>query len=238
MLGHAQLGDPALRRPSRGSARRWRRVKYSLRRRVVLVGAQVDVVVGQHPSRALGDPQVVRRRDLEVLGRGLDHPHRPARPLDEPGVVGGRGERRVVDVERALAAPPRRKTCGVWIAHSRSGRASRTTSPSRASLTVSVTGAAAIAPSAPLRSSARSNAAEELGRDERPGGVVDDDGIARRAPPARRAPSPSGPLPPATPTHAGRGRVARRQRDDDLARSPPRGARRRRPLEQRSARPA
>ena len=70
------------------------------RRGLDVVGAQVDVVVGQHggtlalAEQQLGDAQVERRRHLEVLRRRRDEPHRPPAALDERGVVGRRGERR------------------------------------------------------------------------------------------------------------------------------------------------
>ena len=102
------LGTPSSVIPrssaSRGSARRWRR-EAPLRRRVVLVRAKVDVVVGQHradPRRSAG-----RAGSSPSGSRAGPRPPSPSpRPLDEPGVVGGRGERRVVHVERALQRRP------------------------------------------------------------------------------------------------------------------------------------
>ena len=99
----------------------------------------------------------------------------------------------------ALASSARRSTsarntCGVCTAHSRARSSVRTTRPERpASFTVSVTGAAAIAPSQP---SERVDAAlHQLGGHERPRGVVHDhdgglgrgrQGVPHRLPSASR----------------------------------------------------
>ena len=40
-------------------------------------------------EQQLGDAQVVGVVTLRFSGAGLDDPHHPARPLDQPGVVGG-----------------------------------------------------------------------------------------------------------------------------------------------------
>ena len=104
VLGDAELGDPALVRGlavalgvGRGEVALRRRVR---RRR----GA------GGRGSRsaqqALGDRQVVRRRHLEVGGRGLYDAHAAPGALDEPGVVGRLREHVGRHVERA---PQRRR---------------------------------------------------------------------------------------------------------------------------------
>ena len=95
---------------------------------------------------------------------------------------------------------------------------SRTAPPSvPARLIVSVTGAAAIAASARWSaSSAASTALGQLGRQQRPRGVVDEHGLARPGAPPARAHRLRAHEPPATPTVPAGACAARRQRDDDL----------------------
>ena len=102
-------------------------------------------------QQRLRHAQVERRGDLQVLGAAPRPTRtRAAGGLDQRGVVGGAASDRVARPAPA-AATSARNTCGVWTAHSaaRSSVARTRPSPS-ASLTVSVTGAAAMAPSHPV----------------------------------------------------------------------------------------
>ena len=123
------------------------------------------MVVGQHGGSAtargrrssrLGDAQVVRRRDLEVLARRLDDAHRPARA---PRPARRRRSPRASTSSAGASArssASRRKACGVCTAHRRERSSVRDDLPSPpASLIVSVTGAAAIAASASASSAAQ-----------------------------------------------------------------------------------
>ena len=125
------------RAPRRGSARRWRAREVALRgRRVGVVGAQVEVVVGEHsrarfkqdrrgrsgrarsPSSSSASAQVERGRDLEVLapGRARRSPARrrarPARRRRSPARAS------CASTSSARSSAARRKTCGVCTAHS------------------------------------------------------------------------------------------------------------------------
>ena len=103
VLGDAELRDPAL---GRGLAIALGVGGGEVARGGVpgVVGAQVDVVVGQHRVRRISSAS---RRScgvvtLKFAAERLDHAHGAARALDQPRVVGRGREHRVVDVERAL----------------------------------------------------------------------------------------------------------------------------------------
>ena len=142
------------------------------------------MVVGQHgrdsTARAqpdLGQREVVRRGHLEVVGRGLDDDdarrRRARRATRRRWPAASTSS---AHVERARAATAARNACGVWIAHRRERSCVRTTTPSGpASLTVSVTRAAAIAASASGERVER--AREQRGIGQRARGVVDGDGV-------------------------------------------------------------
>ena len=178
-----------------------------------------------------GELEVERARHLEVLAVDLgdDHDDAPARSTSQASSVAA-ASTSCGDVERALERLAR-NTCGVCTDHS-SERSSVSCTPPVAStrLIVSVTGAAAIAASTPLRraSSAAIVRRGELGRQQRPRGVVHEHRIARRrrAASARRTDSERD-APPSTPTTPARRldvRAAARRRS---ARSRPRRAARR-----------
>ena len=104
VLGHAQLLDPALR-GRLAVAVDVRRGEVALRRRVVLVGAQVHVVVGQH-SAASARARSASVVTLKFPGGASTSRTVPAGGLHQRGVVGGGRQRGVVDVERAAQRRP------------------------------------------------------------------------------------------------------------------------------------
>ena len=134
VLGHAELLDPALGR-GLAVALGVRGGEVALGGGALLVGAQVDVVVGQHQRRTprpSAGPSA--RGDLEVLGRRLHHAHRSPGGLHQRRVVGGGGQRRGVDVERARAARRHGTPAASGPPTARSGRACARTRPSGAGL--------------------------------------------------------------------------------------------------------
>src|SRR3954471_18865900 len=65
-------------------------------------------------EQKLRNPEVVRRRHLEVGRRGGHDADLAAQALDEPGVVRGRRQQGGVDVERALERLPAER---LWRLH-------------------------------------------------------------------------------------------------------------------------
>ncbi len=169
---------------------------------VLVVGAQVQVVVGQHRMIAagrfkqssvrgrdqqdraaafgeqeLGDAKVERGRHLDVLGAERHDDHAAAGALDQRGVVCGlrRARRR----RRRARARARRGGTPVASGPPTAGRGRASRGPRRrrapARLIVSVTGAAAIAASASgSAASASITASRKRGRQQRAGGVMDE----------------------------------------------------------------
>ena len=155
----------------------------------------------------LGHAQVELGGDLEVVRRAPPPraPVPPARSTSDASSVAAASTSALASSARRSTSA--RNTCGVCTAHSLSRSSVRTTRPAAsASLTVSVTGAAAIAPSTPSR--AVDAALHQLAGHERPRGVVHHDhgglgrcgqGVAHRlrAPVAARARGRAAPRSPA-----------------------------------------
>ena len=156
------VGTAVGRAARRGQPRR------RLRRRPALLrgDAGLGPAAGTEPlatSSSSATRRSQRRRHLEVLGRGRVDQHRPSRRLDQHRLVGRGVARLGVDLERlaqrlapgrpAASAPPRggsdraspRRRALRFPSQGRC-RSDRACDPAR--LTVSVTGAAAIAPAA------------------------------------------------------------------------------------------
>ena len=157
----ARHGDR--RRPRRGQLRRRPRRRPALLRRGAGLGpaARLGAASGEE---LLGEPQVERRRHLEVLGRRRVDQHPCRRPPRPASPRRWRRRDRSGSPSSAARSASTRKTCGVCAAQSSPrSRVSSTTRPrfrpyrgsmqldalgSAARLIVSVTGAAAIAPAA------------------------------------------------------------------------------------------
>ena len=157
VLGDPELGDPrGVRRVAVAlDVRGAERIREG---RVAVIGAQVDVVVGQHAGdsinstgeQQLGDVQVQRRRHLQVLGAEPDDPHHPPAALDERGLVGGGVDDRRREREGAHQRGARERLRSLHGPQSRAVDCARDPSPEVASLIVSLTGVAAIAQSTPV----------------------------------------------------------------------------------------
>ena len=110
--------------------------------RVVAERVDVEALPDPHRHRSSANDEVDRRRDLEVRGVAV-HDHHPAtRGLDQRGVVGGLGPGR-----RARRAAPRP---GTPAASAPPRGPSRSTAPPSGWRSVSVTGTAGTAASAPV----------------------------------------------------------------------------------------
>ena len=213
----------APRRP-RGSARRWPRVKYVVGVGARVVGAQVQVVVGQHRRRSLaqrelGDPQVAGRRDLQVLARRRRRParRRPPRSTSQASSVAAASTSSGASSARSSAA--RRKTCGVCTAHSVERSSVRTTSPSARLLDRVGHRRGGDRPRrSRARPARRAPPRKICARHERPRGVVDDHRVALARAAARRSTDCERCAPPGTPIVPAGASRARGQRDDDRAR--------------------
>ena len=192
--------------------------------RARVVRAQVDVVVGQHRSRRI--MSATRRscggRDLEVRGRGLHHAHAAAGALDQPGVVGGAGQDRLVDRQRGLErrAPERLRR----LHRPQPGAVERRGHDAVDGLLDRVGHRRRRDRAVGVRQRGQ-RAAEQLGLDQRARRVVDHD---RRRRPRRASAARTDServAPPRTPTQPAGATAPSGQRDDDVAQTRPRAAR-------------
>ena len=230
VLGDAQLGDAALGRDL-AVALGVGGGEVLLGGRARVVRAQVDVVVGQHRSRRI---MSATRRSCGVVTlkfAGEDSTTRtlpPARSTSQASSVAC--ARIASSTASAASSAARRNACGVCTAHSRER--------SSVAMTATVLGLLDRVGHGRRRDRAvgvrerRHDTPEQLGLDQRPRRVVDDD-LIRRSRRASAARTDSRARRAAAHADAARGRGdAPRQRDDDLL-DPGRAQRVQRPLDHR-----